>query len=403
MINYIKETVTRLGSIITNKERTNIAKELYETLKKINNANPNTRLRKKHKQQLLKKLIDQNNLLVRKERFVHSDYDDLQYQGITELKPLYYYTILNEYYEPKLFDSTLERNYEMHRINGDKDKELPLIDYLNTVRPNVNDLITKKKVNERKVQLAISIIFLNYITNDTAEKYVLSDNIIIRPTDDCEEITAELYNSLLHRYQGTLGNKMEGSSFVFDYVNFLNIKFNQVDLIRGVSYIKEDKWISIKKATINPKNNKGEDNYCFMYALTVALNHNEIGDNPERINKIVLYITKCNWNRINFPSQRKDWERFEQDNTDIALNILSVPHNKKAIELQYKSKYNRPRLNQVVLLMIIDGVKWHYLALKGILTSDGHMRPTQSISRLFNKITSSNTTNHYCYCLNCFH
>ena len=90
MINQIKETVTRLGSVITNKERTNIAKELYETLKKINNANPNTRLRKKHKQQLLKKLIDQNNLLVRKERFVHSDYDDLQYQGITELKPLYY-------------------------------------------------------------------------------------------------------------------------------------------------------------------------------------------------------------------------------------------------------------------------------------------------------------------------
>ena len=291
----------------------------------------------------------------------------------------------------------------MYRINGDKDKELSLIDYLNTVRPNVNDLITKKKVNERKVQLALSIIFLNYITNDTAEKYVLSDNIIIRPTDDCEDITTELYNSLLHRYQETLGNKMEGSSFVFDYVNFLNIKFNQVDLIRGVSYIKEDKWISIKKATINPKNNKGEDNYCFMYALTVALNHNEIGDHPERINKIIPYIIKCNWNRINFPSQRKDWERFEQDNTDIALNILSVSHNKKAIELQYKPKYNRTRLNQVVLLMIIDGVKWHYLALKGIITSDGHMRPTQSISRLFNRITSSNTTNDYCYCLNCFH
>ena len=48
--------------------------------------------------------------------------------------------------------------------------------------------------------------------------------------------------------------------------------------------------------------------------------------------------------------------------------------------------------------MINDGVKWHYLALKSILTSDGHMRPIQSISRLCNKIT----TNNY-YCLNCFH
>ena len=38
--------------------------------------------------------------------------------------------------------------------------------------------------------------------------------------------------------------------------------------------------------------------------------------------------------------------------------------------------------------MITDGVKWHYLALKSIPTSDGYMRPTQRISRLFNKITS---------------
>ena len=95
MINYIRETVTRLRSIITNKEKNKITKELNETLKNINNINRNTRLRKQ-KERLLKKLIDQNNSLVRKERFMYSDYDDLQYQGITELKPLYNYTIPDE-------------------------------------------------------------------------------------------------------------------------------------------------------------------------------------------------------------------------------------------------------------------------------------------------------------------
>ena len=195
---------------------------------------------------------------------------------------------------------------------------------------------------------------------------------------------------------------MEGSSFVFDYINFLDIKFNNTDLVRGSTYIKEDKWISNKKATITRKNNKNADNYCFMYAVTVALNHAEIDNHPERINKIIPYIKNHNWDRINFPWQRKDWERFKRDNTDIALNILSVPHNKKTIELQHKLKYNRTRPNQVVLLMITDGVKWHYLALKSIPTSDGYMRPTQSISKLFNKIASTNTKNDY-YCLNCFH
>ena len=35
-----------------------------------------------------------------------------------------------------------------------------------------------------------------------------------------------------------------------------------------------------KKATINLKNN---DNKCFQYAFTVALNHEQIKNNPERI------------------------------------------------------------------------------------------------------------------------
>ena len=180
-------------------------------------------------------------------------------------------------------------------------------------------------MNERKAQLDVSIIFLNYVTDETAEKYVFSDNVIIRPTDDTNEITTELYNSLMNRYQETLENKLEGSSFVYDYVNFLDIKFNQVDLIRGGTYIKEDKWITNKKATINPKNDKGEDIYCFMYAITVALNHHEIGPHPERIRKILPHIPKYNWDRINFPSQRKDWEKFERNNEDIALSILSLP------------------------------------------------------------------------------
>ena len=194
---------------------------------------------------------------------------------------------------------------------------------------------------------------------------------------------------------------MEGSSFVFDYVNLLDIEFNQIDLIRGGAYIQTPIWLSNKKATINPKNDDEDDNNCFMYAITVALNHQEIGCHPERISKIKEYTSKYNWNRINFPSQRKDWETFERDNEYIALNILSVPFNKKTFELQYKSKYNRTRSYQIVLLMITDNIKRHYLALKSISTNDGFVKPTQSISRLSNKITSTNTTDDY-YCLNCF-
>ena len=89
---------------------------------------------------------------------------------------------------------------------------------------------------------------------------------------------------------------------------------------------------------------------------------------------------------------------------------LFLPHNTKAINLGYKSKYNRnKRENQVVLLMITNGKKnneidnWHYTALKSIRTDDVFNRPIRSLSRLFNGITSNNHGDFYCFgCLHSF-
>ena len=60
-----------------------------------------------------------------------------------------------------------------------KNKELPLNEYLNTVRLNVQELITKKNIGEWNVQLLLSIIFINHHNNDTAEKYTYSQNITL--------------------------------------------------------------------------------------------------------------------------------------------------------------------------------------------------------------------------------
>ena len=86
-----------------------------------------------------------------------------------------------------------------------------------------------------------------------------------------------------------------------------------------------------------------------MYVITVALNHQEIGSHLESINKIKKHTDKYNWNRIKFLSQRKDWEKFERDNENSALNILSVPLNKESIELQCKSKYNQKTISSSIV------------------------------------------------------
>ena len=67
-----------------------------------------------------------------------------------------------------------------------------------------------------------------------------------------------------------------------------------------------------------------------------------------------------------FPADSKDWRKFESNNESVALNILYVLHNPEKIIHAYKSKYNLNRKNQVTLLMITDGGKWHYLAVKSL-------------------------------------
>ena len=50
------------------------------------------------------------------------------------------------------------------------------------------------------------------------------------------------------------------------------------------------------------------------------------------------------------------------NNELIALNILQV--NEQKISHYYKSAFNKTRENKVILLMISDNEKQHYLAVK---------------------------------------
>ena len=101
----------------------------------------------------------------------------------------------------------------------------------------------------------------------------------------------------------------------------------------------------------------------FQNALNDSLNYQTIKTHAERISKVKPYIIKYNWEEIEFPAGPKDWKRFEQNNKTIALNILLVPHNAGIIRVTYRSEYNNKCKNQVNLLMIADGTKWHYLTI----------------------------------------
>ena len=215
----------------------------------------------------------------------------------------------------------------------------------------LRELIAKYKLNgEWKVQLIAEINFISLKpgSDETCIMHTRSDNIEIMIGKDNDEVIEDLFKSFLQKYEENLQNKMRGSDFEFDDVNFLYYDFNKISLNRSGSYIDSPKCLKDKKSTINLRNN---DDKCFHYAVTLALNLDKINKNPQRRSKMKPFIDQHNWKDIDFPSTSKDWKKLELNN-QIALNILYVTDNTRKIQVAYKSKQNLACDEQVILLRI---------------------------------------------------
>ena len=86
-----------------------------------------------------------------------------------------------------------------------------------------------------------------------------------------------------------------------------------------------------------------------------------------------------------FPAGSQEWQKCKRNNNTIALDILYVKRDTKKISAV--SKHNNKHKEQVILLMIGDGEKYHYLAVTNL-----------------SGLLQGNSSNHEgdFYCLNCF-
>ena len=372
-IDDIREELKNPKYNILKSELKNIKRNLYNIEKQ----------RKISSKKTSKYLDELDKRILRLDKY--HDYDDFEYKGIKDIENLFKILIDKDYYKPKLNKSGYNKNYAQYESKGDK--ILSLKEYLNLIEKYLRELIGEYKLKgEWKVQLTIEVNFISLKpgSDETRIMYIRSDNIEIMFGDDNDDITEQLFESLLKKYEENLQNKMRGSEFEFDGVNFLYYDFNKTSVNRGGSYIDSPKWLKDKKSTINPKNN---DDKCFQYAVTLALNLDKIKKDPQRVSKIKPFIEKYNWEDIDFPSSSKDWKKFECNN-EVGINILYVPYNTKKINIAYKSKNNLTHERQIILIMVSYGQKWHYLVVK-------------NLSGLLRGIASNHKEDFYC--LNCFH
>ena len=226
------------------------------------------------------------------------DYDNAEYKGIRDIENLFNQSTDEDYYKAIKTKSAFNGNYIEYESNADKDENLSPKKYLDTIRPYLSDIINDRKIpknlkvhssnevfdyetqfGEWKIQLTMSINFISSKDSDeTRNMHTKSNNIEILTGGQTNDITEELCESLLQRYQLGLEELMERSEFIFDNVNLVHYHLQKTSLKRTrSSYIDSPEWLKNKKATINPKNNDGD---WFQYALTVALNYRNIKKDP---------------------------------------------------------------------------------------------------------------------------
>ena len=272
-----------------------------------------TSITRTQKTKLLNELSKIKLNLACKRKHFSFDYGSPDSYGLKDLE--YPFGDLDDYDKPILAKKSFNGNYHMLTCRGDKDGNMDISVYLDKVRLYLKALINEQKISDQKIQLDIAINLRHITKNDRNTFYVKSKNIVCLPSDNSEDRLEQLINSLQNYYADKLLICRTSSSYAYESVEGSSIDFHEIDLNRGSSYIPSPDWLRNKGATINPQNTK--DNYCFMYALTIVLNHQEIGSKPERIsNKLMNNVPKYNWDYIDFPAGHKDYSAFEQNNED---------------------------------------------------------------------------------------
>ena len=224
------------------------------------------------------------------------------------MKYLFKLSIDKNHYKPILVKSGYNNNYVQYESKGDR--VLTIQEYLALTENYLRKLINRyKNEGEWKIQLTeeINFISLKPGSDETRVMYTRSDNEEFMNGTDIDEVIKLLFESFLQKYEENLQEKIKGSDFEKDGVNFLYYDFNKTSIYSGGSYTDSPKWLKDKKSTINPRNNNHK---CFQYAVTLPLNLNRINKHPQRISKIKPIIDQYNWKDIDFPATCKDWKKL---------------------------------------------------------------------------------------------
>ncbi len=176
--------------------------------------------------------------------------------------------------------------------------------------------------------------------------------------------------------------KRNGSGWQLKEIVGLYINIAKFDPMEGSGYSDLPSYLKKKKAIINMKN---DDEECFRWAITRALN--PVDSKPERVTKeLKEQSDRYNWKGITFPMKVKNIHIWEINN-DININLFGFDEDAKKIYTIRIGQLKDP-LNTINLFLHDDN---HYCVVK-------------DISRLVSsQLSKNNCGKDIClHCLNAF-
>ena len=224
-----------------------------------------------------------------------------------------------------------------------------------------------------------------FITSGTKNLRIKEPKIILEGTD-LNELYDEIMDEINERME--ILQDTEGSGWVFEGVENIEILTVPYEPLRGSKYIELPKHIADKKAVINIQN---KDEECFKWCVLRALNPTQ--SNPYRVDKKLREAEKTiHMEGISVPTKIDDITKFENQNIDIAIVVLGLNENGNVYTIR-QSEYAYQRKHLVVLLLITD------------LEKDFHYTLVNSQSRLISSQFSKHEHKTYtCWnCLNTFY
>ncbi len=179
----------------------------------------------------------------------------------------------------------------------------------------------------------------------------------------------------------------EGSGWRLYSIKGLNIVSIKFDPLSGSGYSKLPSFIAKKKAVINMKN---DDDQCFKWAVTRALNR--VDDHTYRVTKLLKdQSEKYDWSGITFPVKVEDIHIWEKNNNKF-VNVFGYDEDTQ--------KVYTIRMRDGCSSIVLEEEEEQNKFISLFLHDDKHYCVVKSLGRLVSSQLSKKKNKKH-FCLNC--